>query len=294
MQKLIKVVAIGFVTGLFSILHAQLGGVDNIGIPIVKSESTSSCETHNNAFGDGEILTYRIYYNWNFVWLSAGEVTFSVKEDDAVYHLRAEGSTYKAYEWLFKVKDSYHSVSDSESLLPISSTRNIAEGKYRLYEKVQFNRLKGKAISERGRTQDKTRIDTLEVPGCVQDILSMLYATRNLEFSEMTDGDVFDANILLDKEIYPVSIKYVGADQSVKIRKLGKFDTVLFSPETQSGRIFNENSQMKIWVTNDANRVPLMVESPISVGSVKAVLKDARNLRHTSELERLFIEANEQ
>jgi methylaspartate ammonia-lyase len=37
---------------------------------------------------------------------------------------------------------------------------------------------------------------------------------------------------------------------------------------------------MTVYVSNDKNRIPLLIESPVSVGSIKAVLKDYSGLRH--------------
>jgi hypothetical protein len=36
---------------------------------------------------------------------------------------------------------------------------------------------------------------------------------------------------------------------------------------------------MKIYVSDDQNRLPIMIESPVSVGSVKAVLQSYEGLR---------------
>jgi methylaspartate ammonia-lyase len=46
------------------------------------------------------------------------------------------------------------------------------------------------------------------------------------------------------------------------------------------GNVFPDNAEVNMWVTNDDNRVPLEIESPVSVGSVKAILKDYSGLRH--------------
>ncbi len=53
-----------------------------------------------------------------------------------------------------------------------------------------------------------------------------------------------------------------------------------FVPQVVAGNVFNENSQMKIWATNDGNRLPLMIESPVSVGTVKVVLKSYKGLKY--------------
>ena len=39
----------------------------------------NACSIENRAFLSGEEIVYKIYYNWNFVWLAAGEVTFKSK-----------------------------------------------------------------------------------------------------------------------------------------------------------------------------------------------------------------------
>ena len=36
---------------------------------------------NNNAFQGGEKLVYKLYYNWKFVWIPAGEVKFNVIEN---------------------------------------------------------------------------------------------------------------------------------------------------------------------------------------------------------------------
>ena len=37
---------------------------------------------------------------------------------------------------------------------------------------------------------------------------------------------------------------------------------------------------MTVWVSDDANHIPLRIESPITVGSVKVDMKGFQNLRH--------------
>src|SRR5690554_4022569 len=70
-------------------------------LPQQDFSETSRCTIKNTAFQSGEELTYKLYYNWNFIWLSAGEVTFKVTELGSQYHLSAVGSTYSSYEWFF-------------------------------------------------------------------------------------------------------------------------------------------------------------------------------------------------
>ena len=45
------------------------------------------------------------------------------------------------------------------------------------------------------------------------------------------------------------------------------------------GTIFKEGDAMTVWVTDDENRVPVKVETPILIGTVKVYLKKASGLK---------------
>lgn len=238
------------------------------------------CSVDNRAFRDGERITYKLYYNWNFVWLSAGEVTFSVNELEDQYHLRAVGKTYRSYEWFFKVRDYYDSYVNKSTLLPEVSIRDIEEGKYRLYDRVTFNQEAGMAYSLRGKSKATAEMSNYQIENCMHDVLSMVYYLRNLDISEYQEGDVIPLKIFMDKETWPLRMHYEGQEKGVKVKGMGRFNTIRVQPEVIAGDIFDEDTEMNIWVTDDANRLPVLIESPLSVGSVKAVLKDYNNLRY--------------
>jgi hypothetical protein len=246
----------------------------------------SPCSIQNNAFKHGETVTYKLYYNWNFVWVSAGEVTFNVKELDNTYHLSAYGETYKSYEWFYKVRDRYDTYVDKETLLPKTSIRDILEGKYTLYDKTTFKQGTNKAYSLRGKTRSTAELKSYPVDGCMHDILSMIYYTRNMDLTGLNPGTKIPVKIFMDEETWPLKLTYRGVEKDMKIKGLGRFDAIQLSPEVISGEIFEEGTEMNIWVSNDANRIPLLIESPLSVGSVKAVLKDYKGLRHDLAAER--------
>ncbi len=238
------------------------------------------CTIENNAFQGGEEITYKLYYNWNFVWLSAGEVTFRVHDLGNQYHLSAHGRTYKSYEWFYKVRDYYDTYVDKKTLLPTVSIRDIHEGNYRLYDKVAFDRNRGVATAQRGKTKEEATPKEYSVESCVHDVISIIYYTRNIDFNHMKKGDQFPVKIHLDNETYPLKVKYLGLEEKKRVKGQGKFTTHVFSPQVIAGNVFKEDSQMKVWVTNDENKVPLMIESPVSVGSVKAVLKRYKGLKY--------------
>lgn len=244
------------------------------------TESFNLCETTNSAFKAGEELTYKVYYNWNFVWLSAGEVTFRVREVNGEYHLSAHGSSYKSYDWFFKVRDKYDTYVDKKTLLPRLSIRDVNEGKYSLYDAVTFNRPVGKATSLRGKTKDVATPTDYQVNPCAHDILSLLYYARNLNYNQMRNGQNIPVTIFIDKEEWNLKVSYLGKDENKKVRNLGRFRTIKLSPQVIEGYVFKKDARLTVWASDDENRIPLVIETPISVGSVKVILKSYKNLRY--------------
>jgi Protein of unknown function (DUF3108) len=238
------------------------------------------CDMDNTAFRSGETMVFKVFYNWNFIWMSAGEVTFKVEDLGNSFHYSAHGRTFKGYDGFFRVRDKYDVTVDKTTLLPISATRDVQEGKYRLYDKLTFDRDNGKVISLRGKTKETAEETTYSADPCIHDILSMVYCARNISFDQMKPGQDFPIKIFIDKKTWPLKVNYKGKFADKKIRGLGHFKAVAFNPEVIKGYIFKEDNNLTVWVSDDKNRLPLMIETPISVGSVKIILQEYNGLRY--------------
>jgi hypothetical protein len=238
------------------------------------------CETENNVFQPGEKIVYKLYYNWNFVWLAAGEVTFLVHELPNQYHIMIRGRTYESYEWFYSVRDNYESYLDKKTLLPKIHIKDVHEGGYTRYDRTTFDQAAGKAVSERGKTRDSLEPMEIDLDGCMHDLISIVYYARNLDYKQMKQGQEIPLKILMDRDIYPLKLKYLGPEPNKKVRGVGHYNTQKFSPQLIAGDVFKEGDEMKIYVSDDANRLPVLIESPVSVGSVKAVLKSYEGLRY--------------
>jgi Protein of unknown function (DUF3108) len=235
---------------------------------------------NNSTFQSGEELVYKIYYNLNFIWVPAGEVTFKIDDTGGQYHLAATGRTYDSYEWFFKVRDNYDTYVDKATMLPSVSIREVNEGKYRLYDKVKYDQAAKKATYERG--NNKYAIEKkgeLNMKESMHDVLSIVYYSRTLNYDNAQMGQEYPLKLMLDEEIYPLKYKFLGKENK-KIRDQGTWSTIKFTPRVVSGNVFKEGTEMKIWASNDANKIPLMIESPVSVGSVKIVLKSWKGLKY--------------
>ena len=231
------------------------------------------CGIRNYAFQSGEQISFTVFYNVIGLYVNAGTANFSVNAEklnnEPVYHLVGEGSSNSRYDWIFKVRDKYESYIDTSNLQPIKFIRNVNEGGYKINENVSFNRQANTATSEKG---------TVKVPNCIQDVLSAIYYARNINFEKYKPEDKIPFTMFLDNEIFNLYIKYMGRE-TIKTR-YGTFRAIKFKPLLVKGTLFEGGEKMTVWVSDDANHVPLRIESPIVVGSVKVDMMGYKNLRY--------------
>ena len=226
----------------------------------------------NTAFKLGEKLTYKIKYNLYFN-ISVGQVEFEIKSDfralnnSSCYHITANGKTFGFYDPFFKVRDKYEAFVEEHSILPLLSNRDVSEGGYKFGESVVFNQAKSTIKSAKG---------SKKVPKSTMDVISTLYYARTVDYSKAQPGDKYLMNTFLDDSAYNISIEYKGIE-TIKTG-LGKFRCVKLSPSIISDRIFKKNSDLYIWVTDDANHLPVRIEATLNVGNIKADLTNFDNL----------------
>ncbi len=231
------------------------------------------CNTRNVAFEEGEQLRFKVWYNMGRIWVGAGEALFNVSSDQLngkkVYHITADGKTLKSYEWFYKVRDRYESWVDVATMQPVKFVRNVNEGGFKIYNNVVFNQNIGQAVSTSG---------IFQVPKCVQDVLSAIYYARNIDYNSYKPGAKIPFNMFLDDKVYNLYIRYLGKEK-IETR-YGTFNTIKISPLLIEGSIFKGGEKMAIWVTDDANHIPVRIDSPILVGSIKVDLMGYNHLRH--------------
>lgn len=228
------------------------------------------------AFKHGEKITYTVFYNVIGIYINAGTATFTTSleqyNNNNVYHVVGEGSTNSKYDWIFKVRDRYESYFNTGDLQSVKFIRNINEGGYKKYEEVSFNQQTNTAITPDG---------VYKVPAKVQDLINAIYYARNIDYNAHKPGDKIEFSMFLDNKVYDLYIKYLGKE-TVKTR-YGKYNAIKLSPLLIKGTVFKDDDKMTLWVTDDSNHIPVRVQSPISVGTIKIDLKDVQNLKYPME-----------
>ncbi len=243
----------------------------------------AQCFDTNYCFQVGEKVNYHVVYNWHFIWLNAGWVDFEVKEATFmkrnVYYFNSFGSTFKGYDFFFKVRDRFESYLDIKTLRPLWFRRNTYEGGYSVNNQYIFDHKNNKIFSFTENTYKPFLRDTLDMPYCTFDVLSLIYYSRNLDFSGLKVNDTIPVSVIIDNELFNLYIRYLGKE-TIDTRDGHKYKCIKFSALLVEGTIFKGGEDLFVWVTDDKNRIPVLIEAKILVGSVKAVLSVTEGLRY--------------
>ena len=142
----------------------------------------------------------------------------------------------------------YRSLIDLKTLQTIESSMNIREGKYHDHNHTivaENHRLKGFESN---------------------DILGAFYKLRTIPQQEIYQTDTLFFNYYYNNSIYNSNIINLGKE--VIRTKFGKIKTIKFAPQLERGRMFKEDSQAIVWVTDNDLHIPVKIEIPILVGSI--------------------------
>lgn len=231
------------------------------------------CGVQNISFTGNEQVQFKIFYNVIGLYVDAGNASFTVSNakinNRPVYHIVGLGTSNPSYDWIFRVRDKYETYIDTATLKPYRFVRHVEEGSFRKDELVNFNHDEKKATTPKS---------SFNVPSCIQDVLSAVYYARNIDFSKRTIGEKIPFSMFIDDAVYNLYIRYLGKE--VVKTKYGIFNAIKFKPMLISGTVFKGGELMTVWVSDDGNHLPLRIESPISVGSVKVDMIKFKNIRY--------------
>ena len=218
----------------------------------------------------GEYAGYKIYFGTINVGFADLEVIESIQLNNRpVFHIVGKGRTAPFFDWIFKVRDVYETFIDTNTLLPMMFKRDVNEGGYLINQQYQFN-------------HNESKVTTLDssffIPTNAQDMLSAFFLARTFKKENIIDGNPFYVPIFMDSENYRLEIKYLFNE--IINTKWGKIDCMVFKPKMQEGRVFQDEEQMKIWITDDANHLLLRVEAKIWAGTIRAVLAGYKKLKY--------------
>ncbi len=233
----------------------------------------TNSQENSVAFKSGELLRYKMSYSG---FLRAGTAVLEVQEKDLngkkVFYTKGTGWTSGMIKWFFSVDDKYESYFDKDTVKPYLFKRKIDEGGYKKHRITSFNYNSNKAYVQDFTMQKDTSVSFSNV----QDILSSFYYLRNKDVKNMNKGEEIAIDMFLDSQVYPFKLRFIGRE-TLKT-KFGKVKTLIFRPLVQSGRVFKAQESVTLWITDDANKIPIKMKADLAVGSLRAELESYKGL----------------
>ncbi len=231
-------------------------------------------QAQENAYQAGESFKFRIHYGF----FNAGYATLNLKKDTfqgkKYYHAIGKGWTVGLSKLFMKVDDNYESYF-GENNLPKKFIRKIDEGGYTKNVELRFDQKQKKVTVI---DKKKKSVNNYNTTKNIHDLISVFYYLRNYDTSKLKQGDEISVNLFFDNEVYPFKLKYLGKD--VTKTKMGRIHSLKFRPIVMSGRVFKENESVTVWVSNDKNKMPLLIKAKLMVGSLKASLTSFKGIKH--------------
>ena len=229
-----------------------------------------------NSFGRGEVINYKVHYGL----LNAAEATVETSggleqvNSRPCYKATVSGRTTGSFDYFLRIRDQWRAYIDTASILPMRAQREIAEKNYRKRETVDFDQVKDLA-----EVQDHTHNErkSVKVANNCLELVSGFYYLRTLNFERMKTGDVVRVPGYFDGENFTLEIVFKG--RQVIETKAGDIRTFKLVPKMPNNKLFKGENAISVYFSDDRNKIPVLFQAEMVVGSVKVDMYRYRGLK---------------
>ena len=232
----------------------------------------------NSGIPSGEKLVYVGSYNMSGLMTQLAQITLSTNtistSKNTYLHLYCELATYSKWDTFFKIRDLYESYVNPVTLMPSLYKRSIDEGGWTKKEKYV---IKGTSVASTSQKRNKSETKNNFVIGATtQDVVSLLYKVRIVDYSKMSIGQTKPFTIVFDEKQIPVQVKFMGIE-TVNAANLGSKSCYKISIEAKT-KVLKGKDKNVIWLTADQNKVPALMKFSIPVGTGQLTLTSASGI----------------
>ncbi len=237
------------------------------GVLRAEEQATASIQPLIAALKPGETLTYDI--SWSRI-VTAGTAVMEIKEEtlpDGKQVLKFIATTHSAglVHKFYPVNDRLESVFDPVSMQSLKFSLNESHGKKKRRRELVFDSANKTVIT---RLNDDPP-ETVIVPDQVQDALSSLYYLRTLE--DFIVGKAIVIQVHDSGKNWSVEIHTLGREKVTT--PVGEFDTIKVRTFPKYEGVFMNKGAIFFWLTDDKRKIPVLMKSTISIGSIVSTLR---------------------
>lgn len=215
-------------------------------------------------FTAGESLRFSVQYGFihaGSAWLEVPEV--AEWQGHPTWRLVARAESNSFFDKMYKVRNRIESLWDVHSRFSWRYFEDRHEGRFTANDTIIYEPDSLVMRYKNGQTYP--------VPGPVQDALSSFYMTR---FQALPVGGLIRFDYHASRKTAPMEVRVLRRERVNT--PAGRFDCIAVEPLLKAGGIFKNKGRLVIWLTDDARRMPVLMKSKVTIGSVKVVLQEAK------------------
>jgi len=239
----------------------------------------------NTSFTNGELLSYKVHYGL----INAAEATIEVADNihrvnnRPCYQATVTGRTLGSFDFFLRIRDTWRSYIDTATIRPQRFFRNIEENHYRKRETVDFDHARDvAAVESYKKDKNDVKRGSFKVPNNVQDIVSGVYFLRTINFDQRRPGEVIRVQGFFDDEVFSMDVIYKGRE-TVET-KAGIIRAIRLVPKMPSNKLFRGENAISVYLSDDRNKIPVLIQAEMFVGSVKVDMYKYQGLKNRLNL----------
>ena len=215
-------------------------------------------------YGPGERMVFSIGYGP----VTAGEGILEVLgvteyKGHTCYHIQSKANSNRFFSSVYKVRDQITSYIDVETLYSRYFNKRLREGDYKKSVEVDFDHLAQEARYADGQV--------LPIASGVQDVLSAFFFVRNLDLKA---GDVYEVPAHSSRRSYNLKV-IIHGKETVSV-EAGTWSCFVVEPVIEGEGLFKHEGKLTLYITADAQRIPVLIKTKVPVGSIDVELKEYR------------------
>ena len=209
----------------------------------------------------------KLIYSLSWTGIPVGVATQEIIDEGDVIRIF---STARSNDWLssfFPVDDRTESILEKSGEFPGISRNfkmHLKEGSRVRDREITFNPATNTAhYFDRQKNQQRT----IPLAGKTFDIYSSFYYVR---YQPLEPGKSLYITVLDSKKLHRIEIRVLRREM-IKV-PAGEFDTIVIEPMVKPEGVFEGKRGAYIWLSDDTRRLPVKVQTKVTVGGVTALL----------------------
>lgn len=211
-------------------------------------------------FAAGEQLNYQVYLGSGQQHLAT--MSYLIRPRAKYFNrdgllFTATAQTNELGNRLFVINDQINSYVDPVTLLPFRTEVRLQEGRRRVTNTLTVEQDRGIAVTDKGQS--------IEIPVGTHDLVSVLYAMRSFDLRPRKRNAV---SLLVNGRPRALSVDFVQRETiTLGAQEIPAIQLALTTDDPENNRF-----GVRLWVGNDARRLPLRITATTPLGSLRADL----------------------